>query len=300
MSLSVVINTKNSAATLGLTLKSIKDLADEIVVVDMQSTDDTKVLAQKYTDKVFDHPDVGYVEPARNYAIQKATQAWVLIVDADEEVPEALKLLIKRITQGMNEADCYYLPRKNVIFKKWIAHTGWWPDYVLRLFKRGAVSWANEIHSIPITTGNVKELPAQEEIAIVHHNYQNVSQYVSRLNRYTSIEAKDTPTSLQKNTLFRTFGNQFFTRYFDQKGYQDQQHGLALSLLQSFYEVITSLKVWELSEFTEDTKTKNPLSTINDLRQFQRDLNYWIADYYVTHSRGLANLGWRLRRKFKI
>ncbi|HEX7017963.1 MAG TPA: glycosyltransferase family 2 protein [Patescibacteria group bacterium] len=299
MPLSVVINTKNSASTLGLTLKSIKNLADEIVIVDMMSTDNTKELAEAHTDKVFSHPDVGYVEPARNYAIQKASHDWILIVDADEEVPPALQEMITHITSGNAEADCYYLPRKNMIFNKWIAHTGWWPDYVLRLFKKGYVNWDNEIHSIPITKGVVVELPAQEELALIHHNYQNVSQYLARLNRYTTIqaaEAKEEPVF--KRSLFATWSNQFLARFFAQEGHKDGQHGLALALLQAFYEVAVELKIWENDNFNQNSTSST--QAIRDLRQFQRDVNYWIADYQIHRTSGLNNLWWRLRRKFKI
>jgi glycosyltransferase involved in cell wall biosynthesis len=302
MPLSVVINTKNVAKTLERTLKSV-EFADEIVVVDMHSTDDTVEIAKKYTDKVFEFEDRGYVEPARNFAIQQATQDWILIVDADEEVSAKLRQAVKAIIsakEGTSLPDCFYLPRKNIIFGSWIRKTGWWPDYVMRFFRKGAVEWSDELHAVPITRGVVKELPANEDLALIHHNYQSVDQFVSRLNRYTSIQAKELIHDHKQGELdpahvVRQFSDEFFRRFFAQQGIDEGMHGTGLSFLQTFSEVVRTLKVWELQGFPE--MAVNPEETMTSLKQFRRELNYWIADWHVQHAKGISALVWRIRRK---
>lgn len=309
MKLSVVINTKNAAKTVEKTLKSVK-FADEIVVVDMHSSDETVSIVQKYTDKIFAHEDVGYVEPARNFAIKKALGEWILIVDADEEVPPELEQTIQEILQaqetGRVVADCYYLPRKNIIFNKAIQRTGWWPDYVLRLFRKGFVSWSNEIHSIPITKGTVVELPAIDKKALIHHNYQHVDQYLERLNRYTSIQAQELTTKLAEKKqsidgayITRKFYAEFLSRLFAQNGIADGTHGVSLSFLQGLSELVVSVKSWEKTGFLE-SKKEQEVATVEQLAQCNKELAYWIADWQVKNSSGLKQLIWKIRRKFYI
>ncbi len=334
MKLSVVINTKNSAKTLEKALKSVKSLADEIVIVDMKSEDDTVKIAKKYTDKVFSHEDVGYVEPARNFAIAKATGDWILILDSDEEVSPGLKefiMSLMRIDQTELDADCYYVPRRNMIWGKGMEKTGWWPDHILRLFKKGYVEWSDEIHSIPMTTGNVVELPAEDDYAIIHHNYDTVSEFVSRLNRYTDIEANkahDAQRTTQNGlrlpagkagitdscNLIREFNSELLRRLFASRGIEEGVHGVGLSYLQGMYQLVAELKAWEIEKVTEKQsgraskmqrskdveRYRDIESSIAELRSFQRDLNYWIADWNFYNSSGLTKLVWRIRRKLKI
>ncbi len=309
MKLSVVINTKNAEATLEATLKSVK-FADEIIIVDMKSDDATVEIAQKYTDKIFAHKDVGYVEPARNFAIKKATGDWILIVDADEEVPQeleaAIKGIVKTAASGQKTADCYYIPRRNLIFNKVIEKTGWWPDYVLRLFRKGFVSWSDEIHSIPITKGVVKELPAIADLAILHHNYQHVDQYLDRLNRYTSIQASEfagDPDKEQQEIdgayITKKFYSEFLSRFFAGRGVNDGTHGLALSLLQGLSEASVAIKSWEARGFPESNREQEE-ATVAELAQFNRELAYWIANWKVENTSGIEQFVWKIRRKFYI
>lgn len=306
MKLSVVINTKNAENTLEATLQSVA-FADEIIIVDMKSTDKTVTIAQKYTDKIFSHKDVGYVEPARNYAIKKAQGDWILIVDSDEEIPPKLKKIITGITSAKVDAnmtaDCYYIPRKNLIFGKAIEKTGWWPDYVLRLFRKGYVSWSDEIHSIPITKGSVTELPAHSESAIVHHNYQHIDQYITRLNRYTKIQAKELSQEhdleISGATIVKKFYSEFLSRYFAQRGVNDGTHGLTLSLLQGFSEAIVAIKSWENAGFPESNREQEE-NTVTQLSQMNKELAYWIATWNIENTTGLQQLIWKVRRKLFI
>lgn len=300
MSISVVINTKNAAATLERALKSVR-WADQLVVMDMHSSDDTKKIAEKYKASFFTHPDVGYVEPARNAAIAKASSDWIFILDADEEVPASLATKIKTLVAGDATAAAYYLPRKNIVFDQWYQHAGWWPDYQLRLFKKGVVTWSNQIHQAPTIKGNHDFVAPTEEHAIIHHNYQSIEQFIDRLNRYTSHEV--TSRTNQKNTtnaglVLTAFKDEFMSRMFRHQGIDGGLHGVSLSLLQAMYESTVVLKQWQAAGFKSQPNQQS--QSITALRAFQSDLNYWIADWEIKHSSGLRQLVWRVRRRLKI
>jgi (heptosyl)LPS beta-1,4-glucosyltransferase len=296
-SLSVVINAYNEEKNLPKVIASVKNLADEIVVINQESADKTEEVAKKLGARVFSHKKVSYVEPARNFGISKATSDWVLILDADEEVGTALKKKIKTILKNPI-ADYFRLPRKNIIFNKWIEHTLWWPDYQIRLFKKGKVSWSEIIHSVPTTLGKGADIPAQEELAIIHHNYDFVESYLEKLNRYTSVQAKflfKEGYDFKWRDLFSKPLREFVNRYFMGEGYKDGLHGLTLSLLQAFSELVVYVKVWQENKFKEeDVKL---LDVVSEMRSKEKEMHYWQADASYNETGKLTD---RIRRKFKI
>lgn len=275
--ISVVINTWNEEKNLPRAIASIKELASEIVVVDMHSTDNTRGVAKKLGAKIFTHPYTGYVEPARNFALRQAQGPWILILDADEEITDRLAKKLKNLVQKPN-ADFYRLPRKNIIFGQWIRHSHWWPDYQIRFFRKGSVVWSEIIHSVPETHGVGRDLPGEESFAIVHHNYQDISQFIERLNRYTTISAKtkfDTGYKFSWRDLFAAPTAEFIRRFFEGEGYKDGVHGLALALLQAFSEFVTHLKVWELEKFK--VTPLDPAELENELTAGEDKLDHWLV-----------------------
>jgi len=297
MKLTVVINTLNEEANIARAINSVKGIADEVVVVDMESTDKTVEIAKGLGAKVYSHKKTNYVEPARNFAISKATGDWVLILDADEEISKALSQKIKEVVND-NDVDYYQIPRKNIIFGKWMRHARWWPDYNIRLFKKGAVTWNEAIHSVPESKGVGGELPAEEVLAIIHYHYDSLEQYLERMNRYTTLYAKrllkDGYRFNWKDVLIKPSG-EFFSRYFFGAGYKDGLHGLAVSLLQTFSELSVYLKVWEEGKFEE--KEVKVGEVLGEIRKVQRDQNYWQADTLLKITKNPLYL---LRRKFKF
>lgn len=305
--LSVIIHTKNAAETLLPTLQSVV-FADEIIVVDMHSSDKTLDIAKKFTDKIHSFKDVGYADPARNFGIEKAKGPWILVVDADEVVPKSLEEKIPELLVR-ESVSCYYLPRKNIIFNSWIEKTGWWPDYQARLFKKGHVSWDLGVHKQPIIDGDVVRLPATEENALVHTNYRSIKQFIEKLNIYTTITAQESLDMPSEKAAFKkqmssfssgvvkTFFNQFLQRMFAQKGLEDGAHGVSLSFLQSMYELVTLLKKWEI-EGSQSTKNDEQ-AVLRELQQFRKDLAYWVADWQYHHTSGLEKYIWQMRRKFR-
>ena len=125
-------------------------------------------------------------------------------------------------------------------------YSRWWPDYNIRLFKKGSVSWNEVIHAVPMTQGIGGELEAKEELSIVHHHYDSVEQYVERMNRYTSrhaeLRVKEGYKLVWKDLIVKP-ANEFFSRYFFGEGYKDGLHGIALSFLQAFSELVLYLKI---------------------------------------------------------
>jgi (heptosyl)LPS beta-1,4-glucosyltransferase len=276
--ISVVINTLNEEKNLPSATASVKGLASEIVVVDMKSDDRTQVIAKKAGAKVFEYERVGYVEPARNYAIEKTTGDWVLILDADEKIPLGLAKKLKEIIKS-SKADYYRLPRKNIIFGKWIKHSRWWPDYNIRFFKKGKVSWSEVIHSVPMTKGKGMDLPEKEEYAIIHNSYNSVEQFIERLNRYSSIQAKLLIKDGYKFSwqhLITKPTSEFLGRYFVGEGYKDGVPGLVLGGLQAFSELAVYAKVWQYEKFEDKNLHLNDVN--KELKKSINSFKWWITD----------------------
>lgn len=295
--LSVVINAQNVESDLPRAIASVKALADEIVVINQGSIDKTAEVAKKNGAKVFEHESVTHVEKARNFAISKATSDWILILDPDEEIPQKLAEKIKKIIKNP-EADYYRIPRKNIIFGKWIKHSRWWPDYNIRLFKKGKVTWNEIIHAVPMTQGAGGQIDEKEEHAIVHHHYDSIEQYIDRTNRYTTLQAKirfDEGYKFVWKDLITKPGNEFLSRYFFGEGYKDGIHGLGLSLLQGFSELVLYLKIWQLGKFKDETVEIE--QAIGLMRDQEKELHFWQNDALYKNSGKLTD---RIRRKLKI
>lgn len=275
--ISVVVNTLNEEKNLGRLLASVKDWADEIVVVDMFSDDQTQKIAKDFGAKVFTHRKTGYVEPARNFAISKAKGDWILIMDADEEVPSELAKRFQKIALSKNTSGFFRIPRRNIVFNKWLKHSRWWPDYNIRFFKKGVVTWNDEIHSVPITRGEGQDLPAQERFAIYHHHYTSLTEYLDRQIRYTEIQAKE---RLQKGEVFswtnllRKPLGEFLSRFFAGEGYKDGVHGLVVAMLQAFVEVITLARIWETQKFSEEELNKAVIS--KEVGHAAFEIDHWL------------------------
>jgi (heptosyl)LPS beta-1,4-glucosyltransferase len=304
---SVLIHTKNAAETLASAIKSAK-WADEIVVFDTLSQDTTVELAKSLGCRVFQHgKDPGFVEPVRNLGIEACDSEWVFILDADETIPGPLAKEIPSLVS--KTVDAYYVPRQNWIFGHAMQHTGWWPDYQLRLFRKGSVTWPKIIHGQPTISGTVETVPAKDDLAIQHQNYPDISAYVQRLDRYTTIEAQQLqktaePPQPNSSQLLRAYFHEFLRRFFVDQGYQDGEVGTALSLLQPTYSVLALLKSWiPATARTDDSRKptkaelRELLATTNDLT---REFMFWRADLQIRHTKGLTQWWWRVRRKLGI
>ena len=277
-------------------ISSVKDFSDEVVVVDMSGGSEISTIAKKFKAKVYKHELINYVEPVRNFGISKAKGEWILILDPDEEVS---KTLIKRLESVVknSEADYVRVPRENIVFGKALRHSRWWPDFNIRFFKKGKVSWDEVIHSVPMTVGDGLDLEAKNDLAIIHHHYENVEQFIERMNRYTSVQAKlkSKDYKFKWQDLISKPTGEFLSRFFAGEGYRDGVHGLSLSLLQAFSEFVLYLKIWGLGGFKEENISVK--EAVSELDKAKREVTYWENDTLLKESGGILPL---VRRKFRI
>jgi glycosyltransferase involved in cell wall biosynthesis len=248
-SISVVINTFNAEKWLDYALRSVESWAGEIVVVDMHSEDRTQEIARAHGARLLLHERIGYVEPARAFAVALATHEWVLILDADEMVPEPLSRRLCEIsTQGV--VDAVSLPRLNYILGAPVMHTGWGPDQDRhwRFFRRGSIELPERIHGamLPRAGTRTLRLPATEDLALVHFNYVDVEDFMSRLNRYTSIEAAGARRRGAAQGAVPASAREFLTRWIRHGGWRDGWRGFYLTLMMMSYRVVAAAKSREL------------------------------------------------------
>ncbi len=247
--LSVCVLALNEADKLKSCLESVKKLADEIIVgIDDQTSDDSFKVAKKYTDKVFVLKHVRLFHVNKQKVVDKATQPWILWLDADEKLEPGLVTEIKAKIKT-KDSNGYYIPRKNYIFNKWVRYSGWYPDYQLRLWQKGKVIWpCVSIHEDPMAEGATANLKGH----LIHLNYTSVDQYLSKLNKYTSLDAERLAREIKppylKHVLIRPL-DELIKRLVAEKGYKDGLHGLVLSMLQAFYELVVVVKIWEKTKF---------------------------------------------------
>jgi (heptosyl)LPS beta-1,4-glucosyltransferase len=315
--ISAVINViEEEVRYLPRVLSSLESFVDDIVIVDMTSGKEVSQIAKKVGARAIKHEFVNYVEPVRNFGISKASGEWILIIDPDEEIPENLAKKLREIANGdihpsgkplaqhhptgeRELADYYRIPRKNIVFGKWLKHSRWWPDYNIRFFKKGFVSWNEVIHGVPLTQGKGVDLEAKEELAITHYHYSSVEQFLERMNRYTSVQARDILKTkykfIWKDLVEKPFG-EFLSRYFAGEGYKDGLHGLAMALLQAFSELILYIKVWQAEKFLEQGITVNEIEM--EMRGRGKEVNWWLTDMLIKSKDELSAVPLKIYRKF--
>ncbi|MCF0195767.1 MAG: glycosyltransferase family 2 protein [Bacteroidaceae bacterium] len=235
--ISAVINTYNAAATLEATLRSVQQF-DEVVVCDMESTDDTVAIATRYGCKVVTFPkgDLHIVEPARNFAIRAAAHEWVLVLDADEVVTDELRAYLYTQVNDPYCPDGLFVPRKNFFMGRFMHAT--YPDYILRFMRRDKADWSPEIHSTPEIEGSVKRIPRdRKELALVHLAPNTLQDRLTKTNTYTEYELekkKDKRYGIGA-LLWRPFFR-FFKSYVMKQGFRDGLPGFIWAVYEGIYQ----------------------------------------------------------------
>jgi len=171
-------------------------------------------------------------------------------------------------------------------------------SYNIRFFKKEYVSWNEMIHSVPLTKGKGLDLPANYDLAIIHHHYKSIEQYIDRMNRYSTKYAKTRHNDgykFKSADLIKKPMDEFLSRYFFGKGYKDGIHGLALASLQAFFELTIYLKVWQLENFKK--KKLNVSKIVEKMKESESDLRYWQNDTLFNEYGGLKN---RIKRKLRV
>ena len=251
--ISVVVSAFNEEKMIEDCLKSAKNLADEIIFIDNSSSDKTVQIAKKYTDKIFVQPNNPIMlNTNKNFGFNKASGQWIISLDADERITKDLEKEIQMVILNQRYAG-YEIPRKNIIFGKWIKHSIWWPDYNLRLFRKGKGNFPlKHVHEKLEVKGNISRL----KNPILHYNYQTISQFIKKMDTtYTESEVENFLASGKKiywHDAIRWPANDFLKTFFLQKGFKDGFHGLVLSIFQAFYSFVFFAKVWERHENFND------------------------------------------------
>jgi glycosyltransferase involved in cell wall biosynthesis len=249
MKLSVAILTFNEAANLGRTLESVA-WADELIVVDSGSTDETLAIAERFSAKIYVEPWKGY-GGQMNSALDKCTSPWMFSLDGDEVMTPELAKEIQTLLAGQPEYQAYTVPRLNQIFGRWMRHGGLYPDRKLRLFQQGTARLPEdtEPHATPKWAGPIGALQSN----LLHYQYPTVSTYVEHMDRYSSASV---PLLLRKGKTSRSLPAfvlgtvinpwaTFFYNYICRLGFLDGREGLLLHLYHSGYVSWKYAKAWE-------------------------------------------------------
>jgi len=252
--ISAVINTRNEQERIADAIRSVLRWVDEVVVVDMQSEDATVDIARALGALVHTVDNVGYVEPARQFGIEVASGDWILILDADEMVPRSLATRLTEIA-SRDEVDVVVHSRLNYFMGTPLANTGFGlaTDRQSRFFRKGAVTFSDQIHHTAVRDGaRLLDLPAVEELAVVHFPYDDISHFIAKLDRYTTIEARlaqrnGAPSRGRAAALLRA-ARAFRARFVHHKGHADGYRGLCMAWLMATYTIVTWAKARQLAE----------------------------------------------------
>lgn len=248
---SLIIHTKNEQENIRECISSAEKVFNEVIVVDMQSNDNTLKIAKNLGARIYKFRDAGTADPARNFGISKAKYKWILSLDADERLPKTLAHVLKKIIKE-DKYDLVKIPHKNIILGKWIKHTGWWPDYHFRLFKKGCLTYFNTIHTQPEVKGRQLTLSPVEANAILHKGIISVSQLLQKYDRYSSLENHFSKADrIRPEELLSYADAEFVSRYISSEGYKDGLHGFMLSKFRELYRYIEFAKYWERRGYKE-------------------------------------------------
>jgi glycosyltransferase involved in cell wall biosynthesis len=249
--LSVAVVTYNEGHLLRDCLESVR-WADEIVIVDLGSADDTLAIAKEYATRIVAHAHAPIADMVRNFSFENTSGRWILLIDPDERVPHALATEIQEIVAGDEVHVAAELPLTTHFFGRQIKYAGYGVDYLARLFRRGAVTWRPEVHFRPsFEAGQVIRVPynPKKGNAILHLNYVSVAQFVEKMNRYSDSEARRLWSSGYRFRWYKPISyaaQQFLDRFVHLSGFRDRQLGFIVSMLFAIYWATVALKLWEL------------------------------------------------------
>jgi glycosyltransferase involved in cell wall biosynthesis len=256
--LSVTIITKDEAAHVAEVIKSVA-WADEIVVVDSESTDDTAAIARGFTGRVIVRPWPGYTAQ-KNYAASIASHDWILSVDADERVTPALAAEIRALLATTPSCPGYRIPRVTWHLQRWIRTTDWYPDYQLRLYDRRAGEWTGRyVHEAVAVRGVAGKLKGE----LQHFAFRDIADHLETIDRYTTYAARQMYESGRRAGVWQLALHPplaFLRNYALRGGVRDGLAGFVISVMNSYYVFLKFAKLWELQRSAacvrhEETKT---------------------------------------------
>jgi len=240
----VTVITRDEAANIAAALESVS-WADEIVVVDSGSTDDTVAIARPLATRVEVRDWPGY-SAQKNYAAEVASNDWILSIDADERVTPDLAAEIRGVLTGTPSSPGYRVPRVAWYLGRWIRSTDWYPDYQLRLYDRRAGRWnGRRVHESIALQGT----PGQLRHELQHYAYRDLSHHLATIDRYTTLAAEQWLAEGRTTNGFELYIHPrlaFVRNYLLRGGIRDGAPGLLISRLNAYYVFLKLAKLWEL------------------------------------------------------
>jgi len=247
--LSVAMIVKNEAENLPDCLRSVA-FARQIVVVDSGSGDETIRIASDFGCEVFSEAWRGF-GPQKQFAVDRCREEWILVLDADERIPPETARVIRQIIESPGDANGYSFPRKNFFQGRWIRHAGWWPDRVVRLFRRGKGRLTEAaVHEAIAVEGQVEIL----EAPIVHWTEGDLGRIIRKIDRYSTLGAQQAFAEGRRSTLWGAFLRAkvtFFQYYFLRGGFLDGRQGLTLAVTDAVNKFFKYAKLSELNRRAE-------------------------------------------------
>jgi len=243
VNLSVVVLTKNEEACIADCLKSVS-WADEIIVVDDESRDNTLEIVKKFNAKVFSRK-MDVEGKHRNWAYAQARNKWVLSLDADEMVTPELKIEIEEAIKS-EEFVAFDIPLRNFISNYWVKYGGWYPASKVRLFRKDKFKYEeSEVHPRVFIEGSCRHLKSD----IIHKGYPDIEHFLNSVNRQSTLEAVKWINTKRKMSLGHIIWravDRFFRRYLRKKAYKDGMYGFVIAFFDTLYQILSYVKYKEM------------------------------------------------------
>lgn len=242
--LSVVIITFNEERNIGRCLESVKDLADEILVLDSLSTDATESICADYNVRFISQPFLGHIEQ-KNKAANLATHNWVLSLDADEALTDTLKQDIRKVLADP-KFRAYRMNRLTNYCGKWVRHSNWYPDTKARLWDKRSGKWGGENPHDKWEYSDSKELYGKLKGDILHYSYYTISEHIKQIEKFTEIAARVAVDKGRDCSIARVifgFWWKFFHTYFIKRGFLDGYTGFLICSLSAYSSMIKYAKI---------------------------------------------------------
>ena len=244
--LTVTVITHNEGPHVAGALESVA-WADEIIVVDSGSTDDTVAIAERYATRVERHPWTGY-GTQKNYAAGLASNDWILSIDADERVAPPLAEEIRALLTRGPQAAGYKISRVTHYLGRWIRSTDWYPDLHVRLYDRRIARWSEDaVHESIRCPGRVERLRGE----LQHYPYRDVSEHLAKIDRYTTLIARQWAADGRRTSAWEAIVYPrlaFLRNFILRRGFLDGHTGLVVSLLNSYYVFLKYVKLFEMQQ----------------------------------------------------